>query len=140
AQSGVPVRVYIPQLGEEASQWLKANGIVAESAAVPFGEIQRRAGLVVSLGSVGFVACALASGIPQIVMPLGMTKDVTGMAIERLGVGRWADLNPASPIEPMLLSQVILETYRNAQFADKAKSLAPDFARRLEPSSASIIA
>jgi hypothetical protein len=39
-----------------------------------------------------------------------------------------------------LLAQVIAEAYANAQFTDTAKSLAPDFARRLKPSPAEVVA
>ena len=139
-KAGVRVRIYIPDIDAETFSWLAANGIVAEPAPVPFDQIQSRAGLLISLASFGFVSCALASGIPQIVVPQGIAKGATGKAIERLGVGRWTRLNPASPIESALLGQVILETYGNAQFAEKAKILAPDFARRLRPSSADVIA
>jgi hypothetical protein len=140
AREGIPVRVYIPQLKPDAASWLAENNIHAEPAAIPFDEIQRRARLVVSLGSFGFVSCALAAGIPQIVIPLGIAKGATGMAIERLGVGRWTQIGVTNPVETTLLGQVILEAFNNEQFTETAKRIAPDFARRLRPRPAETIA
>jgi rhamnosyltransferase subunit B len=102
-KAGVPARVFIPDLDAATDEWLTANGIVSEPVPIPFEEIQRNAALIVSLGSFGLASCALASGIPQIIMPIGIAKAATGRAIEELGVGRWAQLNTASPIEPALL-------------------------------------
>jgi UDP:flavonoid glycosyltransferase YjiC (YdhE family) len=139
-RTGLRVRVYIPQPDVKTTNWLATNGVLVESTPSPFDQIQRRARLLISIGSSGFVSCALASGIPQLVVPSGIAKEATGAAVERLGVGRSISLNPASPIEPVLLAQVIAEAYANAQFTDKAKSLAPDFARRLKPSPAEVVA
>jgi UDP:flavonoid glycosyltransferase YjiC (YdhE family) len=140
AREGIPVRVYIPQLKPDAASWLAENNIHAEPAAIPFEEIQRRARLVVSLGSFGFVSCALAAGIPQIVIPLGIAKGATGMAIERLGVGRWTQIGVTNPVETTLLGQVILEAFNYEHFTETAKRIAPDFARRLRPRPAETIA
>jgi len=139
-RAGLRVRVYIPQLDTESSSWLTANGVSVESAPVPFEQIQRNASLLISLGSLGFVSCGLVSGIPQLVIPPSLATRATGFAFERLGAGRSVLLNPASPIEPTLLAQVIAEAYENTRFSDKAKSLAPDFARRLEPNPAEVAA
>jgi len=140
SRAGVPVRVYIPQLNAEAAKWLAESNIQAEKTAIPFDKIQRRARLVVSLGSFGFVSCALAAGIPQIVVPLGIAKSATGMAIDRLGVGRCARVDANNPLEAALLGQVILDAFKGEQFTETAKRVAPDFARRLKPSSAESIA
>jgi UDP:flavonoid glycosyltransferase YjiC (YdhE family) len=140
AREGIPVRIYVPQLKADAISWLAQNRIQVEPAAIPFEEIQRRARLVVSLGSFGFVSCALAVGIPQIVIPLGIAKGSTGMAIERLGVGRWTQVGANNPVEAALLGQVIIDAFNSEQFAQTAQRLAPDFARRLQPSSAETIA
>jgi UDP:flavonoid glycosyltransferase YjiC (YdhE family) len=75
-----------------------------------------------------------------VVLPLGIAKSVTGRAVERLGVGRWLNLKPGNPLEPALLSQAIVEIYRDEKLAAAAKSRAPDFARRLAPRPAEIVA
>jgi hypothetical protein len=79
-------------------------------------------------------------GIPQIVIPLGIAKGATGMAIERLGVGRWTQIGANNPVETALLGQVIVDAFNSDQFAETAKRVAPDFARRLKPGSGETIA
>ena len=131
-RSGIPVRVHMPLLDPEAVALLEEIGILVERAPLPFEEIQRRSRLVISIGSLGFVSCALAAGIPQILLPPGIF-DHMGPAIEHLGVGRSIELNAQSPIEPALLAQAIIEAYRDDKLAARAKEVAPDFARRLDP-------
>jgi UDP:flavonoid glycosyltransferase YjiC (YdhE family) len=140
ASEGLHVRVHIPALNEESRTDLAASGVIVEPEPLPFEDIQRRARLVVSFGSLGLVSCALTAGIPQVVLPLGIAKSVTGRAVERLGVGRWLNLKPGNPLEPALLSQAIVEIYRDEKLAAAAKSRAPDFARRLAPRPAEIVA
>ena len=133
AQNGIPVRIHMPQLSAEQQSALESVGIIVERTPLPFEDIQHRSRLVASLGSLSFLSCALVAGIPQIVFPLGTAKHIAGNAIDRLGVGRWLELNPQNPFEPALLAQALTEAYRDDKIAVRAKELAPDFARRLEP-------
>lgn len=139
-KEGIPVRVHMPQLNAEQQSYLAEVGVMVERTPLPFEEIHRRARLVVSLGSFSFVSCALAAGIPQIVFPLGIAKHVTGKAIEQIGVGRWLEVNSQNPLEPALLAQALIEAYRDEKIAAKAKELAPDFERRLEPRPEDVVA
>jgi hypothetical protein len=133
AQSGMPVRVHMPQIADEALALLEEQGVAVERAPLPFGEIQRRARFVVSLGSLSFTACALVAGIPQIIFPLGVSKQISGDAIEAIGAGRSLDLNTENPLESALLTQVLAESYGDEKLALRAKEVTPDFIRRLEP-------
>ena len=139
-KDGIPVRVHMPQLSEEALALLGESGVIAERAPLPFAEIQRRARLVVSLGSFSFVSCALVAGIPQIVLPSSTPQQNAGNAIEKLGVGRSLEVNPQNPLEPALLAQALVEAYRNEKIAERAKEVAPDFERRLEPRPEEVVA
>lgn len=139
ARSGIPVRVHMPLLDPEAIALLEEIGILVERTPLSFEEIQRRSRLVVSISSLGFVSCALAAGIPQILLPPGIL-DHMGPAIEHLGVGRSIELDAQSPIEPALLAQAIIEAYRDDKLAARAKEVAPDFARRLEPRPEEVVA
>jgi rhamnosyltransferase subunit B len=138
-RSGIPVRVHMPLLDPEAIALLEEIGILVERTPLPFEEIQRRSRLVVSISSLGFVSCALAAAIPQILLPPGIF-DHMGPAIEHLGVGRSIELDAQSPIEPALLAQAIIEAYRDDKLAARAKEVAPDFARRLEPRPEEVVA
>jgi UDP-N-acetylglucosamine:LPS N-acetylglucosamine transferase len=140
ASSGVRVRLHVPQLRSNVAVRLTSTGMILEPKPVPFEEIQRRARLVISYGSSGLVSCALAAGIPQIIVPVGIAKGATGRAVERLGVGHCFQVKSGNPLESSLLSQVILEACNEDEFVAVAKKLAPDFARRLEPRPADVVA
>jgi rhamnosyltransferase subunit B len=132
-KSGISVRVHMPQLGAEALSLLEEVGIVVERAPVPFADIQRRSRLVVSLGSLSFVACALVAGLPQIIFPLGISKYVAGDAIGRIGSGRSINIDEDNPLEPALLAQAMIEAFGDDALSARAKEVAPNFNRRLEP-------
>jgi rhamnosyltransferase subunit B len=132
AKAGVPVRFHIPRLRREAVDWLTANGLVYEPEPVPFEKIQARTRMVLSYGSLGFVSSALAAGIPQVIVPTALAMELTGIAAEKLGVARAFRINPGNPLEPVLLSQAILDAFHNQELLDTARRLAPDFARRLD--------
>jgi UDP:flavonoid glycosyltransferase YjiC (YdhE family) len=140
ASSGVRVRLHVPHLPSNLAARLASTGIIVEPEPVPFEQIQRRARLVISYGSSGLVSCALAAGIPQIIVPVGIAKGATGRAVERLGVGRCVPVKSDNPLESTLLSQVILEACNENRFVAAAKKLAPDFARRLDPKPAETVA
>jgi UDP:flavonoid glycosyltransferase YjiC (YdhE family) len=140
AKSDVPVRVHIPHLEDEARDWLVENGLVYEPEPVPFDDIQARARMVLSLGSLGFVSCALAAGIPQIVVPTALAMELTGIAVERLKVARTFRVDPRNPLVPGLLGQAILEAFQNQDLSEMAQQLAPAFAHRLDERPSEIVA
>jgi UDP:flavonoid glycosyltransferase YjiC (YdhE family) len=140
AANGMPVRIHAPSTTEAALAPVIAAGAILEPAPLPFEEIQRRSRLVFSYGSYGFLSTALAAGIPQIVVPLGIARSVTGKTIDRLEVGRWLPVNPDNPLEIALIAQAIAECHADDRMAANAARLAPDFNRRLEPRPAAVVA
>jgi hypothetical protein len=140
AANGVRIRANFPVLGEETARALAAAGVSVERSPVPFELIHRQARLIVSYASFGLVSSALAAGIPQLVIPPALAKRLTARAVERLGVGRSIELAPGNPLEGALLGQAIAEMREDRRFAEKAAACAPDFARRLDPRPAEIVA
>ena len=140
ASSGIPVRLHIPSIDRDFAADLANAGVTVETDPVPFEAIQHRAGLVVSSGNFGFVSCALAAGIPQFLLPQGIAMGCTARAVQAIGAGRWVDLNPQSPLEAALLGQALIEAFQDNDLARSAIDCAPQFARRLEPSPAEIVA
>jgi UDP:flavonoid glycosyltransferase YjiC (YdhE family) len=55
---------------------------------VPFGELLPRAAALVHHGGIGTCAQGLASGIPQLVMPMAYDQLDNGLRLARLGVGQ----------------------------------------------------
>jgi UDP:flavonoid glycosyltransferase YjiC (YdhE family) len=140
AARGIPVRAHIPYANEQQRSFLNEIGVRVEPQPLPFEEIQRNARLAVSLGSFSFMSCALVAAIPQVVLPLGIVKHLTGRAIETLGVGRWIDPKPENPLEPTLVAEALMEDFHNERLARRAKELAPEFKRRFYPRPEEVVA
>jgi rhamnosyltransferase subunit B len=136
---GVPVRLHIPSMDAATDAAFSGTGAIIEREPVPYETIHSRTRLAVSFGSFGFVSCALAAGIPQIVLPVGMAMECTAKAVQVLGTGRTIRLSPGNPLEGPLLGQVIIEACRDDELTRSAIVRAPDFARRLKPSPAEIV-
>jgi rhamnosyltransferase subunit B len=137
---GIAVRLHIPSMDSAADAAFSGTGAIIEKEPVPFEAIHRRTRLAVSFGSFGFVSCGLAAGIPQIVLPLGMAMECTAKAVQGLGTGCSIRLTPGNPLEGRLLGQVIIEAFRGDELTESAIARAPDFAKRLKPSPAEIVA
>jgi UDP:flavonoid glycosyltransferase YjiC (YdhE family) len=57
--------------------------------------------LVVHYGVAGMASAALLAGVPQLLLSLDIEKDLTGQALESLGVGRLLRIHdPASRLTP----------------------------------------
>jgi rhamnosyltransferase subunit B len=140
AFAGIPVSVHIPHAPENISSLLASTRIRVEREPLKLHEIQERARLIVSFGSLGLVSFALAAGIPQIVIPLSLPNGMTGRAVEALHTGRSLRINRDNPIEPALLAQIIQETYVDADLTAHAIARAPDFIGRVFPRTAEVAA
>jgi rhamnosyltransferase subunit B len=140
AFAGMRVSVHIPNPSPQIAALLASTKIHYEPAPLSLREIQERARLIVSFGSLGLVSFALAAAIPQIVIPLSLSNRMTGKAVEALGTGRSLRINVNNPIEPALLAQVIQQTYLDAGMTARAIDRAPDFIRRVFPRTAEVAA
>ena len=69
---------------------------VTHMAFAPLDELFGRAAAVVHHGGVGTMACALAAGIPQVVVPIVGEQFDLGYRMERLGVGSMLTEEPVS--------------------------------------------
>jgi len=130
-RAGKALRMYVPGLDRATASRLASVGIAVEEEPLPLDFISRHSRLIVSHGGYGTASFALAAGIPQIVIPFDTEKLLTGQAVERLGAGRCLRLQSGNPLEGPLLAQAILEAADDEGMAARAKSLAPEFLRRL---------
>jgi UDP:flavonoid glycosyltransferase YjiC (YdhE family) len=77
---------------------------------VPFSELLPRVAALVHHGGIGTCAQGLASGIPQVVMPMAYDQLDNGVRLKRLGVGEVVPRNQFKPprvmasLEPLLNS------------------------------------
>lgn len=87
ASQSRPVRVHAPQLTASDHRWLAEQGLIVEVEPVPFDLIADRSRLLVSHGGVGFVSSGVMAGLPQLVIPLDLQKQLAGEGIARAGAG-----------------------------------------------------
>lgn len=80
---------------------------------LPFATIMPHVAAIVHHGGVGTLACALASGVPQLVLAAGGDRPENGMRIQKLGVGeyllppRWQADQIAAALRRILTSSAI---------------------------------
>lgn len=97
ASLGQPVRVHAPQLTGADHHWLTGKGLIVEPQPVPFHRIAERSRLLVSHGGVGFVSNGVMAGLPQLVIPLDLQKQLIGEAVARAGAGRLVPFEADAP-------------------------------------------
>jgi rhamnosyltransferase subunit B len=96
---------------------------------VPFGRLLPRAAAVIHHGGIGTTAQAIASGTPQLIVPIADDQWDQGRRVEKLGVGTW--LHPrrfqagrvVSKLGSLLASREIRDTCR--RYAEKAAACDP---------------
>jgi rhamnosyltransferase subunit B len=137
---GVAVSVHIPRLDADTATWLERSRVRVELKPLTLREIQSRARLVISFGSLGFVSFALAAGIPQIVVPHSVSHAMTGRVVTELGAGQSFKLDMGSWLEAELLARAIQRAAASVELTARAKSLAPRFIRRVFPRTAEVAA
>lgn len=87
ARCGRRVIVYGPGLGVGDKPEIAARGIDLIDAPMPWAEIAAQSRMVMSHGGLGFVSTALVAGVPQIVIPYDLEKQMTAASIVELGLG-----------------------------------------------------
>lgn len=93
ATCGRPVRLYCTGLVPEDIAKLEEAGITVEAKPVPFAKIAARSRFVVSHGGLGFTASALAAGLPHMIAPCDLEKELLARDVSALGLGERADLD-----------------------------------------------
>jgi UDP:flavonoid glycosyltransferase YjiC (YdhE family) len=101
---GMLMTKYPEQLPKQLPPTVRSFGFV------PFSELLPRVAALVHHGGVGTCAQSLASGIPQLVMPMAYDQLDNGQRLARLGVGavvrreRFTPARVAAALEPLLYS------------------------------------
>lgn len=62
----------------------------------PFHDLFPRCAAVVNHGGIGTVACALAAGVPQLVLPIAYDQTDNAIRVKQLGGGEWIKAGRAS--------------------------------------------
>jgi UDP:flavonoid glycosyltransferase YjiC (YdhE family) len=95
------LRIYAPPLAAEVSHSLEVAGATVFKTPQPVEAELCNNRLVVHYGVAGMASAALLAGVPQLLLSLDIEKDLTGQALESLGVGRLLRIHdPASRLTP----------------------------------------
>jgi hypothetical protein len=82
------LRIHAPALAEDAQADLARRGARIEAQRVDVASLLPQCRLVVHLGGIGLTAEALLAGVPQFALVMHVEQHLTGLALERAGIGR----------------------------------------------------
>jgi rhamnosyltransferase subunit B len=88
---------------------------------VPFSSLLPRAAALVHHGGIGTCAQGLASGLPQVVMPMAYDQLDNGLRVKRLGVGA---VVPRKKFKPTAVIAALQPLLSSTQVAKRCRELA----------------
>jgi rhamnosyltransferase subunit B len=112
---GMLMTKYSDQLPDRLPPGVRSFGFV------PFSELLPRAAALVHHGGIGTCAQGLASGLPQIVMPMAYDQLDNGLRLERLGVGA---IVPRKRFRPAAVSAALAPFLDSPEVATRCRELA----------------
>jgi UDP:flavonoid glycosyltransferase YjiC (YdhE family) len=111
------LRIHAPMLSDEARDELAQGGAAVEPNPVDLSRMLHHCRLVVHLGGSGLATEALLAGIPQFVLVTHVEQHLTGIALERAGIGR---LFTAYDAARTLAADAILDLLQDDTIAQRA--------------------
>ena len=125
---GLPVRLYCGGLGAEDSAKLEAASITVEAKPVPFERIAARSRFVVSHGGLGFTISALAAGLPHILAPRDLEKELNARDVAAMGLGGRVDLELR---DAAAFAATLRATYEDTALGARARARSASFRERM---------
>jgi hypothetical protein len=121
------VRIHAPMLGEETQRELVHAGAEIVWGHIALSEALPRCRLVVHLGSVGFACEAALAGVPQLSMVTHVERHLTGIALERAGIGRvFLAYDPARQLAADAIESMVHDEALARQARETAERLRSD--------------
>ena len=124
ARSGLRIRVHIPRVSQALQQRFAALGFAFEPHPLPFARIAERSRLVVSHGGHGFVCSALLAGVPHVVTPYDLEKQIHADRVTALGLGGQVKLQA---IKAAPFAESLRAIHADPGFGSRARAAAPGF-------------
>jgi rhamnosyltransferase subunit B len=124
----LPVRIYVPRLDQQEISALEKRNFVVERHPIAWSEIALRSRIVLSHGGSGFVSNALAHGMPQVIAYYDVEKLLIARAVGELGLGLHVH---ALRIDPLSLSEAIVDLYYDQALAKRAEDASHNFRNQL---------
>lgn len=130
------LRIHAPMLAESARNDLARAGARVEDTQVDLSQALPECRLVVHLGGGGLATEALLAGVPQLLLVTHVERHLTGLALERAGVGRcFTAFDPASVLPTEAIADMLEHEGMERRAAEKAGQQ-----RRMAPSGAAFAA
>ena len=102
------LHIHAPMLSEDARDALARAGACIADTPVDLAQMLPECRLVVHLGGSGLAAEALLAGVPQLTLVTHVEQHLTGLALERAGIGRcFTAFDPASALAASAIADLI---------------------------------
>jgi len=122
-RSGILVSRYQSQIPSRLPE------LVCSYASLPFRTLMPRIGAVIHHGGLGTLSCALAAGIPQLVLPMGADRPDNAARLKHLGVAEY--LPP-----PQWKAELIADALRRLLDSPAVSDRCTELAKRLRDTGA----
>ncbi len=96
-------------------------GCVAWVGYVPFGKLMPQVKLVIHHGGMGTLGCAMAAGVPQLVLPKGADRPDNAAHLNKL---RIAEFLPPPKWQPAIIADAMLRLLRSPEIGANCRTLA----------------
>lgn len=96
-------------------------GCVSWLGYVPFGKLMPQVKLVIHHGGMGTLGCAMAAGVPQLVLPKGADRPDNASHLKKL---RIAEFLPPPKWQPAIIADAMLRLLRSPEIGENCRTLA----------------
>jgi UDP:flavonoid glycosyltransferase YjiC (YdhE family) len=107
-------------LGAPKDKQLDIPSGLAQAAFAPLTRVLPRAAAIVHHGGIGTIAAAMASGIPQLAMPVCHDQPDNAMRMAQLGVGDWL---PLGSLDGSVLAEKLAELLESSEVQQQCADL-----------------
>ena len=123
-------QIYLSESGHRKDGYLSKGNLLFLSSPAEFSQILPQVCLLIHHAGLGTAYAGLASGTPQLVLPMNLEHLITGRALVSSGVAEGFNKFPLNEIQ---LERSINNLLRNGSFRERAMARAIDLPRNSDP-------
>jgi UDP:flavonoid glycosyltransferase YjiC (YdhE family) len=114
-RSAILVTQHDPQVPKDLPEWVRRFSYL------PFGKVMPRVRAVIHHGGRGTMSCALAAGVPQLILAMGADRPDNASRLQRLGV---AESLPPARWKPEILAESLHRLTSSPAVSSRCRELA----------------
>lgn len=122
------VRIHMRDASPDHLAQFKRLGFIHEPKPVPFPLIAKRSCIAVSYGGNGFTSACLIAGLPQLMIPLDLEKQLTVSGVVALGFGKAIALQSSAAA----IATAAQDLASDHALAERLRAAAPNFRARMQ--------